>query len=231
MNMPADYPVAVMDGTCALCAFGAKMVHRLDRSGDIRIAPIQGATGAALMAEHGLETTQDLQGWTIAKLAQMTVANGQRPAAWEEAAQGSNGGIGHGAILFSWTGQGPGLDAARAGYDVVMTPAQHLYFDMAHTDDVRDWGANWAAYVDLADTINWDPVPDPALSDRILGVQGAFWSEFTTQDAQIWPMLMPRMLGLSAMAWQKDAPSEAEFMPRTTLYDVTASGRLVIRTP
>lgn len=49
------HPIAVMDGTCALCAFGAKMVHRLDRSGDIRIAPIQGQTGAALMHEHGID--------------------------------------------------------------------------------------------------------------------------------------------------------------------------------
>ncbi len=39
--MPADYPIAVMDGTCALCAFGAKMVRRLDRTDDIRIAPFQ----------------------------------------------------------------------------------------------------------------------------------------------------------------------------------------------
>ena len=49
------YPVAVMDGTCALCAFGAKMVHRLDRAGTIRIAPIQGRTGSALMVKHGLD--------------------------------------------------------------------------------------------------------------------------------------------------------------------------------
>jgi predicted DCC family thiol-disulfide oxidoreductase YuxK len=49
------HPIAVMDGTCALCGFGARMVHRLDRLGDIRIAPIQGDTGAALMREHGLD--------------------------------------------------------------------------------------------------------------------------------------------------------------------------------
>ncbi len=160
----------------------------------------------ALMAEHGLATTQDLQGWTIAKLAAFTATKCKRPAAWEEAAQGSNGGIGNNAILFSWTGQGPGLDAARAGHDVVMTPAQHVYLDMAHTDDPDDWGASWAAFVDLPDTIAWDPVPDPALSDRILGVQGAFWSEFTTADSQIWPMLMPRMLGIAMMAWQFQRP-------------------------
>ncbi|WP_247743359.1 beta-N-acetylhexosaminidase [Shimia sp. R10_1] len=157
-----------------------------------------------LMAREGLKTTDDLQGWTIARLAAKATAHGFRPCAWEEAAKGNNGGIGNGALLFSWTGQGPGLAAARAGYDVVMSPAQHVYLDMAHTDDPDDWGANWAAYVSLADTIAWEPVPDPNLADRIKGVQGTFWSEFTTEDAQIWPMLMPRMLGVSAKAWQTE---------------------------
>ncbi|WP_380058281.1 beta-N-acetylhexosaminidase [Falsihalocynthiibacter sp. SS001] len=155
-----------------------------------------------LMKAEGLETTKDLQGWTINKLASTVAANGIRPAAWEEAAQGSNGGIGNNAILFTWTGQGPGLEAAKRGYDVVMCPAQHVYLDMAQTNDPDDWGANWAAYVSLADTIAWEPVPDPALAERIIGVQGQFWSEFTTSDDQLWPMIMPRILGVATKAWQ-----------------------------
>jgi hexosaminidase len=183
----------------------------------------------ALMAEHGLETTQDLQGWTIAKLAAYAVGKGQRPAAWEEAAQGTNGGIGHNAILFSWTGQGPGVEAARAGYDVVMTPAQHVYLDMAHTDDPDDWGASWAAFVDLPDTIAWDPVPDPAIADRVIGVQGAFWSEFTTQDSQMWPMLMPRMLGVSMMAWQSERPDSDTLTALSGNYTISNEGRIIIQ--
>ena len=50
-----DHPIAVMDATCALCSWGARMIHRLDRTGQIRIAPIQSATGAALMRRHGLD--------------------------------------------------------------------------------------------------------------------------------------------------------------------------------
>lgn len=161
-------------------------------------------TAKALMAEEGLETTQDLQGWTMSRLAQTVVKNGQRPAAWEEAAQGKNAGIGHNAVLFSWTGAASGFAAARAGYDVVMTPAQHVYMDMAHTDDIDDWGANWAGYVSLDDTIAWDVIPldEPELVKHIIGVQGAFWSEFTTQDAQLWPMLVPRILGVASKGWQ-----------------------------
>lgn len=50
-----DHPIAVMDATCALCSWGARMIHRLDRSGDVKIAPIQSETGAALMRDNGLD--------------------------------------------------------------------------------------------------------------------------------------------------------------------------------
>ena len=50
-----NHPVAVMDADCALCSWGARMIHRLDRTGDIRIAPIQSETGAALMRANGLD--------------------------------------------------------------------------------------------------------------------------------------------------------------------------------
>ena len=50
-----DHPVAVMDATCALCSWGARMIHRLDKAGEIRIAPIQSETGAALMRDNGLD--------------------------------------------------------------------------------------------------------------------------------------------------------------------------------
>jgi predicted DCC family thiol-disulfide oxidoreductase YuxK len=56
------YPVAVMDGTCALCTVGARMIHRLDRQGDIRICPIQTAMGQRLLAANGLKV-DDPDSW------------------------------------------------------------------------------------------------------------------------------------------------------------------------
>lgn len=157
----------------------------------------------ALKARQGLTTRDDVQGWAMHRLAGHLAKNGIKSAAWEEAARGNNGGIGHNAILFSWTGQGPGIDAARAGYDVVMTPAQNVYLDMAHSSDRDDWGAAWAAFISLEDTINWKPIPDGAsdIAHRIIGVEGCFWSEFTTSDTEMMPMLAPRILGVASKAW------------------------------
>ncbi len=157
----------------------------------------------ALKAREGLQGRDDVQGWMMAKLAAYLISHGIRPAAWEEAAKGANGGIGHNAILFSWTGQAPGIEAARRGHDVVMCPAQHAYFDMAHTRDPADWGAVWAAFIALEDTVNWLPVPKGAedIAQRVIGVEGCFWSEFTTEDTQLDAMLAPRILGLANKAW------------------------------
>ena len=158
-----------------------------------------------LKVEHGLSDREDVQGWTMSKLAGFLADRGIRTAAWEEAAKGANGGIGHDSLLFSWTGQGPGIEAARKGHQVVMCPAQHVYFDMAHTRDIEDWGASWAAYVALEDVVNWKPVPAgfEDIADKVLGVEGCFWGEFTTHDAEMEPMLAPRILGLANKAWDR----------------------------
>ncbi len=50
-----DHPIAVMDARCTLCSWGARMIHLLDRTGEIKIAPIQSETGAALMRDNGLD--------------------------------------------------------------------------------------------------------------------------------------------------------------------------------
>ncbi len=48
-------PLAVMDANCALCSWGARMIHRLDRSGTVRICPVQTPLGAALMRHYGVQ--------------------------------------------------------------------------------------------------------------------------------------------------------------------------------
>lgn len=159
---------------------------------------------AALKSREGLDSSDDVQGWMMARLAAFLTAKGVQVAAWEEAAKGANGGIGNGALLFSWTGQGPGVDAARRGHDVVMCPAQNAYFDLAHSPDPADWGATWAGILPLEKTVDWDPVPKGAedIAPRIAGVQSCFWAEATTDDGQLDAMLAPRILGIATKAWE-----------------------------
>ncbi|MCC7321343.1 MAG: family 20 glycosylhydrolase [Rubellimicrobium sp.] len=160
----------------------------------------------ALKSREGLVTRDDLQGWMMARLAGDLERQGIRSAAWEESVKGGQGGIGHDALIFSWTGQGAGIAAARMGHDVVMCPAQHVYLDMAHTADPGDWGAAWAAFVGLEDTVDWRVVPAGCddIAPRIVGVQGCFWSEFTTADHEFEAMIAPRILGVAVKGWNAE---------------------------
>ncbi len=85
--MKDDPPIAVMDATCALCSWGARIIHRLDRSGEIRIAPIQGAVGAAMMRENGLDAL-DPDSWLFVENGQVwrdfdaVIRVGERSGGW-----------------------------------------------------------------------------------------------------------------------------------------------------
>ena len=48
-------PIAVMDGECALCSWGARTIARLDRTGDFRSCSGQSPTGTALVRHYGLD--------------------------------------------------------------------------------------------------------------------------------------------------------------------------------
>jgi predicted DCC family thiol-disulfide oxidoreductase YuxK len=80
-------PVAVMDAACALCSWGARMIHRLDRSGSIRICPVQSPLGTALMRHYGLDPA-DPESWLFIDGGQAfadfdaTVQAGRRMGGW-----------------------------------------------------------------------------------------------------------------------------------------------------
>ncbi len=160
----------------------------------------------AYKAQHGLQTHQDVQGHLMHRLASHLRSAGITPCAWQEAADGCTGGIGNDAILFSWTGAGPGREAARKGHRVVMCPAQHTYFDMAHSAATDDWGANWAANYALDAAFDWNPIPAdaPDIADNIIGVEGTFWSEFTSGAKDYEAMIAPRIFALATKAWSPD---------------------------
>lgn len=61
-GMEDQGPIAVMDATCALCSFGARMIHRLDRTGTVRICPVQSDLGQRLLAAHGISGV-DPESW------------------------------------------------------------------------------------------------------------------------------------------------------------------------
>ncbi len=57
-------PITVMDGECALCSFGARMIARFDHNDVFRICPGQTELGTALLAHYGLKP-DDPESWLL----------------------------------------------------------------------------------------------------------------------------------------------------------------------
>ena len=56
----ADGPILVFDGVCALCSGSVAFIVKRDRASRFRFAPMQSASGRALMLEHGLDPDDPL---------------------------------------------------------------------------------------------------------------------------------------------------------------------------
>jgi predicted DCC family thiol-disulfide oxidoreductase YuxK len=55
-------PIAIMDGECAICSTGARLIARFDRREEFRICRIQSETGSALLRHYGLDAA-DPDSW------------------------------------------------------------------------------------------------------------------------------------------------------------------------
>lgn len=55
-------PVTVVDGDCALCTIGARLIARFDQAAEFRICPTQTELGSALLRHYGLNA-DDPESW------------------------------------------------------------------------------------------------------------------------------------------------------------------------
>jgi predicted DCC family thiol-disulfide oxidoreductase YuxK len=55
-------PVVFIDGDCALCTRGARVIARLDRAGEFRICPIQSTLGRSMLKHYGLDP-ENAESW------------------------------------------------------------------------------------------------------------------------------------------------------------------------
>ncbi|MEO1192505.1 MAG: DCC1-like thiol-disulfide oxidoreductase family protein [Pseudomonadota bacterium] len=61
-NFDDSGPVTFMDGDCALCSRGARVIARLDRRQAFKICPTQSPLGQAMLRHYGLDP-EDPESW------------------------------------------------------------------------------------------------------------------------------------------------------------------------
>lgn len=176
------------------------------------------AEAQARMRELGLKNESELHTWFIGRINTFLRSRGRTLVGWDEIIEG---GLTPGAVVMSWRGVKGGIEAARHGHDVVMTPTSHTYFDYYQSSDPGEPLAI-GGLITLDKVYSFDPVPaglNAKEARRVLGTQGQLWSEYIPTPEHMEYMAFPRMCALAEVAWTpKERKDYADFERRLRLH-------------
>jgi hexosaminidase len=153
----------------------------------------------ARMDEEGITTGEELQSYFIRRIGKFLQDHGKRLIGWDEILEG---GLGPNAIVMSWRGIQGGIDAAKAGHEVIMTPTSTCYFD--YRQGLTGEPTPVGDYLPLDSVYAYDPIPDSLTQEEaahILGAQGNVWTEWMTDTKYMEYMAFPRACALSEVVW------------------------------
>lgn len=172
-----------------------------------------------LKAAQGLKTIGDVQGYFGRKVVGIIESLGKRPMAWDEQVEAH---APSSVIIQWWRRDRPDVlkTAAVAGHELVISPADQLYFDyhQGEGEPGAPWEGNKGGPQSIAKMLAWEPVPDgftPAESAHVLGIEACVWTEFISTERYLQFMTFPRLLALAEVAWRPKGPrDEKEFEER-----------------
>jgi hexosaminidase len=154
----------------------------------------------ARIRAEGLRDEEELQSYFIKRIEKIVTAGGKRLIGWDEILQG---GLPPEATVMSWRGVEGGIDAARQGHDVIMTPVSHCYFDYYQADPEFEPEAI-GGYTTLKEVYSFEPLPSELSSEEarhVLGAQGNLWTEYVPTPSHAEYMVLPRMAALAEVVW------------------------------
>lgn len=182
------------------------------------------------IAELGLASAEQLRGWFLSRMIDFLHQNGRRAIGWNEIFADD---LDRRVAILSWLGTRPGVDAARAGHEVVMGPLGELYFDYAQGLPAEAHAALDELFQGRFDPAPWltpleqvygfDPIPPElrgtAAAARVLGAQAQLWTEFVHDGAEVEERSFPRLAALAEVVWSDAAQRDfADFEQRLAVH-------------
>ena len=164
----------------------------------------------AVIRENGLKDEHELQSWFITQMDNYLTSKGRKLIGWDEILEG---GLSPNATVMSWRGFEGGVEAAKQGHDVIMSPGSHCYFDHYQSKNAAEPLAI-GGFTPIEKVYQFNPIP-PSLSaaeaTHVLGGQANLWTEYIPDMKQLEYMVYPRALALSQVLWCAEVPAYEVF--------------------
>ncbi|WP_329903877.1 family 20 glycosylhydrolase [Porphyromonas pogonae] len=173
----------------------------------------------ARIKQEGLKNKEELQSYFIKRIEKYLISKGRKLIGWDEILEG---GLAPEATVMSWRGEKGGIEAARQGHDVVMTPGGYVYFDFYQSDPLSEPKAI-GGYTTLERVYSYNPEPTdltPEQHRHILGAQANVWTEYIPNEKHCAYMIFPRLLALAEVVWTPQNKRQFDnFLPRVNIHN------------
>lgn len=166
-----------------------------------------------------------LQSYVTERMEKFLNKNGRSLIGWDEILEGK---LAPNATVMSWRGMAGGIEAAKLGHNVIMTPTTYVYFDYYQSKDVENEPLAIGGYLPLKQVYAFEPVPNVLTDEEkkhIIGAQANLWTEYVKTEEHAEYMVLPRMAALAETQWmqpeKKNYENFIERLPRlVSLYDL-----------
>ena len=148
------------------------------------------------MQKEHLKNLEELQSYFVKRVAAMVQKRGKQVIGWDEILEG---GLAPETIVMSWRGMKGGIEAAKQGHSVIMTPTDHCYLDFYQGDPTVE--PNTYSMLRLQDCYKYQLIPDSVDASLIMDGQGNLWTESVPHYRQVEYMIWPRALAISETLW------------------------------
>jgi hexosaminidase len=149
-----------------------------------------------LMAREKLKNLDEVQSYFVKRVTKIVNAKGKKLIGWDEILQG---GLAPGAAVMSWQGMKGGIEAAKQGHDVVMSPTTFTYIDYMQGDRLME--PLVYASLRMKKSYEFDPLPEGVDAKYIKGGQANLWTEQIYNLRQAQYMTWPRGFAIAEAVW------------------------------
>lgn len=149
-----------------------------------------------LMQKEGLKDMDAVQAYFVGRISKIIESKGKKMIGWDEIL---DGGLVPTATVMSWRGMKGGIEAAKMGHEVVMTPNNFVYVDFMQSDVAIEPPVY--STLRLKKTFEYEPIPEGVNPKLIKGGQANLWTEQIYNERHLEYMLWPRGFAISEILW------------------------------
>jgi hexosaminidase len=143
-----------------------------------------------------------IQAEFIRRVHKYIASKGAITGGWEEAAHGDAVDKDKSYVI-GWRNVEINAELADRGFDIVVSPGQRYYLDMANGVSWAEPGAGWAGWSGPQETYEFEAragFSDEGLK-HLLGIQSCIWSESMTDRAIFDRLVFPRLSAVAESGW------------------------------